>query len=134
LKENLARAKASFLAPRSRQKLFVDQRRTEVELAVGQTVLLSTINFKLAHPGTRKLLPKRVGPFEVVERIGKVAYKVKLPPSLKMHDVFHMQLLKPYQDDGQVQPPPPSIEIDDSLEYEVERVLEHRDRKVERGK
>jgi hypothetical protein len=129
--ENLARAKASLLAARSCQKLFADERRREVELDVGQKVLLSTINFKLAHPGTRKLLPKWVGPFEVTEEIGKVAYKLDLPPNLKMHNVFHVQLLK-CQDDGKVQPPPLPIEIDDSLEYEVERVLGHR--KIKRGK
>jgi hypothetical protein len=111
LEENLARAKASLLAARSRQKLFADERRREVELAVGQNVLLSTINFKLAHPGTRKLLPKWVGPFKVIERIGKVAYKVELSPNLKMHNVFHVQLLKKYRDNGKVQVPPPPIEI-----------------------
>jgi hypothetical protein len=47
LEENLARAKAaSLLAARSRQKLFADEKRREVELAVGQSVLLSTINFQ----------------------------------------------------------------------------------------
>jgi hypothetical protein len=69
LEENLARAKSSLLADRSCQKLFADKKRTEVELKVGQKVLLSTINFKLAHPGTRKLLPKWVGPFKVTGRI-----------------------------------------------------------------
>jgi hypothetical protein len=132
LKESLARAKASLHAARSRQKLFADENRREVELKVGQDVLLSTANFKLAHSGTRKLLPKWVGPFKVIERIGKVAYKVELPPNPKMHDVFHDQLLKEYRSNGKVQPPPPLIEIDDSLEYEVERVLGHR--KVKRGK
>ena len=68
----------------------------------------------------------------MVERIGKVAYKLKLPSNLKMHNVFHVTLVKPYKDDGRVQPPPPPIEIDDSLEYEVERVLDHR--QVKRGK
>jgi hypothetical protein len=126
LEENLARAKASLLAARSRQKLFADERRREVDLDVGQDVVLSTVNFKLAHPRTRKLLPKWVG------RIGKVAYKVELPPNLRMHNVFHVQLLKKYRDNGKVQPPPPPIEIDDSLEYEVERVLGHRE--VKRGK
>jgi hypothetical protein len=130
--ENLARAKASLLAARSRQKLFADENRRKVELAVGQKVLLSTINFNLAHPWTHKLLPQWVGPFEVTERIGKVAYKLDLPPNLKLHNVFHVQLLKKYQDNGKVQPPPPPIEIDDSLEYEVEQVLGHRD--VKRGK
>jgi hypothetical protein len=87
-----------LLAARSRQKL----KRREVEIDVGQDVLLSTVNFKLAHPGTRKLLPKWVGPFKVIERIGKVAYKVELPPNLKMHNVFHVQLLKKYRDNGKV--------------------------------
>jgi hypothetical protein len=105
LEESLARAKASLLAAQSRQKLFVDQRCTEVELVVGQNVLLSTNNFKLAHPGTRKLLLKWVGPFKVVERIGKVAYRVELPPNLQMHDMFHVQLLKPYQDNGKCSRP-----------------------------
>jgi hypothetical protein len=68
----------------------------------------------------------------VIERIGKVAYKVELPPNLKMHNMFHVQLLKKYRDNGKVQPPPPPIEIDDSLKYEVERVLGHRE--VKRGK
>jgi hypothetical protein len=116
--ENLARAKASLLAARSRQKLFADERRREVELDVGQKVLLSTINFKLAHPETRKLLPKWVGSFEVTERIGKLAYKLDLSPNLKMHNECHVQLLKKCRDNGKVQPPPPPIEIDDSLEYE----------------
>jgi hypothetical protein len=113
--ENLARAKVSLLAARSRQKLFADKSLREVELDVGQKVLLSTINFKLAHPRTRKLLPKWVGPFKVTKRIGKVAYKLDLPPNLRMHNVFHVQLLKKYRDNGKVQPPPPPIEIDDSL-------------------
>jgi hypothetical protein len=68
----------------------------------------------------------------VIERIGKVAYKVELPPNLKMHNVFHVQLLKKYRNNGKVQSPPPPIEIDDSLEYEVKRVLGHRE--VKRGK
>jgi hypothetical protein len=118
MKESLDRAKASLLAARTRQKLFADESRREGELAVQQKVLLSTINFKLAHPGTRKLLPKWVGPFEVTERIGKVVYKLDLPPNLKMQNVFHVQLLKEYrvssiEYNGKVQPPPPPIEIDE---------------------
>ena len=107
-------------------KSFADQKRRDVSFEKGEKVLLSTQNFKLANPGTRKLLPKWVGPFEVLERIGAVAYKLKLPKHLKMHNVFHVNLVKPYRNDGRVQPPPPPIEIDDSLEYEVERVLDDR--------
>jgi hypothetical protein len=68
----------------------------------------------------------------VFELIGQVAYKVMLPSNLETHNVFHVQLLKPYRDDGRVQPPPPPIEIDDSFEYRVKEVRDHRKTKRER--
>jgi hypothetical protein len=49
----------------------------------------------------------------------------------RIHDVFHISLLKPYHSDGTVQPPPP-IEIDGELEYEVEKILMHRSVKIGR--
>lgn len=62
--------------------------------------------------------------------MGQVAYRLNLPESLKIHPVFHVSLLQGYRSDGRVQPPPPPIELEDGLEYEVERILAHRDRKV----
>jgi hypothetical protein len=54
-----------------------------------------------------------------------------LPATMKVHPVFHVSLLHPYRQDGRVQPPPPPIEIDTSdLEYKVERILDHHDRKI----
>jgi chromobox protein 5 len=47
-----------------------------------------------------------------------------------MHDVFHVALLKPYKLDGTVQPPPLPELIGDELEYELEMVLSHRERRV----
>jgi hypothetical protein len=70
-------------------------------------VLVSTANIKLTVPGARKLLPRWIGPFRVVQRIGVVAYRVQLPDTFKIHDVIHMSLLRPYVADGRVQPPPP---------------------------
>ena len=47
-----------------------------------------------------KLAPRYCGPFEVLQRVGLVAYKLALPPHVKVHDVFHVSLLKRYIDDA----------------------------------
>ena len=78
-------------------------------------------------------MPRYVGPFEVVERVGEVAYRLSLPASLPIHDVFHVSLLAKYEADGPYQPPP-IILPDGTLEYEVERNLDHRPRQYGRGK
>jgi hypothetical protein len=62
----------------------------------GDDVWLEAKN--LAVKGSRKLLPKRYGPFKVLKHIGVVAYRLKLPPTMKVHDVFHIDLLSPYKE------------------------------------
>jgi hypothetical protein len=47
-------------------------------------------------------------------------------PGWRVHPVFHVSLLEPYSDGGRVQPPPPPIEMEGVLEYEVESILGHR--------
>ena len=93
-------------------------------------MLLSTKNIKLKHPGSRKLLPKYLGPFRVIRVVNPVAYELALPASMsQVHPVFHVSLLAEYRSDGCVQPPPPPIELDEELEYEVEAILDKRTRK-----
>ncbi|CAI7889453.1 unnamed protein product [Closterium sp. NIES-54] len=63
-----------------------------------------------------------------------VTFRLRLPASWKIHNAFHMQLLKPYQDPnklytGRQPPPPPPVLVNDELEYEVESVLAHRRRR-----
>jgi hypothetical protein len=127
LQSALSLARKCLIAAQQRQKAFADKRRVEKVYKVGDKVLLSTKYLNLKHIETsRKLLPKWIGPFEVVQVVGPVAYKLKMNPGWQVHPVFHVSLLELYREDGRVQPPPPLIEMEGALEYEVESILEHR--------
>ena len=79
---------------------------------------------------------KYIGPYEVIERVGPVAYKLALPLELsQIHDVFHVSMLRRYRSDPshilQTQP----IELKDDLSYEEEPVaIVARETKVLRNK
>jgi len=86
-------------ASQSRQKSYHDKRRKDVEFQVGDHVFFR-VNY-VAGVGRalkcRKLTPRFVGPFEIVEKVGVLAYRIALPPSLsKLHDVFHVSQLWKY--------------------------------------
>ena len=95
LQERLTRAKKFLEAAQQRQKRYADEKRRDEEFAVGQQVMLSTRNISLKNPGSPKLMPKWIGPYPVAKRIGKVAYQLDLPTTLRIHDVFHASLLEP---------------------------------------
>jgi hypothetical protein len=61
----------------------------------GQRVWLEGRNLKTSHP-TVKLRPKRFGPFKITEILGPTTYRLALPPSWRIHNVFHAALLTPY--------------------------------------
>jgi hypothetical protein len=91
-------------------------------------VFLSTTNIKLKFKGAPKLLPKWLGPFKVTAVINPAAYKLELPASLKLHNVFHVSLLKLHKSGpaNATTPPPPPELIEGEYEYEVESILSHR--------
>jgi hypothetical protein len=94
--------------------------------SVGSKVWLEGTNLRLPSNLMPKLAPKRYGPFEVATQISKVAYKLRLPPSWKIHDVFHVSLLTPYKEMSQHGPnflePPPDI-MEGEPEWEVMKIL-----------
>jgi hypothetical protein len=66
--------------------------------------LLSMKYLNLKHSEkSHKLLPKWIGPFEVVQVVGSVAYKLKMNPGWRVHPVFYILLLEPYRESGRVQ-------------------------------
>ena len=129
------RAKQMLADAQHRQKQYADKRRTELQFAEGDHVLLNTANINLRSPGTQKLLPRYIGPFRIAEVINPVAYRLVLPTEMsRVHPVFHVSLLKRYRSDGAVQPPKVPIYRDEEGPlWEVEEVLQHKDRKVGRG-
>jgi hypothetical protein len=127
LQSSLSFARKCLIAAQQRQKALADKRRLDQVYKVGEKILLSTKYLNLKHSeSSRKLLPKWIGPFEVVQVVGPVAYKLKMNPGWRVHHVFHVLLLELYREDGRVQPPPPPIEMEGALEYEVESIIEHR--------
>jgi hypothetical protein len=62
----------------------------------GDQVWLEAKNFKVK--GTKKLMPHRYGPFKIMKKISMVVYQPDLPQSMKIHDVFYIDLLSPYKE------------------------------------
>jgi hypothetical protein len=124
VKENLTAAQAKY-------KEYHDVNVKEAPpFAVGDMVWLSRRNITTTRPST-KLDFKRLGPYKILDVIGesKMAFKLDLPRSMKIHPVFHASLLDPHHVNtipGRIQPPPPPVTVEDALEYEVEEILDSR--------
>ena len=93
--------KKNLKATHDRQKSYADGNKFFKEFLVGEHVYL---HIKLKKSSLRigscaKLAPWFGGPFSIVERIGPVAYRLALSPTLKVHDFFHVSLLKKYVKD-----------------------------------
>ncbi|GJR73819.1 putative nucleotidyltransferase, ribonuclease H [Tanacetum coccineum] len=97
--EKVAVAKEKLKEARSRQKSYADKHQRDLEFQVGDRVFLKVSPFRgVKRFGIKgKLSPRFIGPFEILERIGEVSYRLALPPQLShVHDVFHVSLLRGY--------------------------------------
>ena len=84
-------------AAQDRQKSYADLKRRPKEFAVEDRVLLRVSPMRgIVRFGARgKLSPRFIGPYEILEYVGKMAYRLAIPNSLEqVHDVFHMSQLK----------------------------------------
>ncbi|GJS77441.1 putative reverse transcriptase domain-containing protein [Tanacetum coccineum] len=134
--DKIVQIKERLIAARDRQKSYAENRRKPLEFSVGDKVLLKVSPWKGAvRFGKRsKLLPRYVGLFEVVERVGHVSYRFRLPQELVgIHDTFHVSNLKKFLADVNLHVPLKEIKIDDKLRF-VEEPMEIMDRKVKKLK
>ncbi|KAJ9534660.1 hypothetical protein QJQ45_002928 [Haematococcus lacustris] len=123
---NVKQARHFMEQAQQRQAYLANKGRREVEFSPGQLVLLSTKNLRLKPGKAKKLLPRFIGPFKVLEHVGPVAVRLDLPPAMaRMHPVFHVALLRPYTSEHPHLPPPVDW-LDEAPLYEVEKLLAHR--------
>ncbi|KAJ9532932.1 hypothetical protein QJQ45_018046 [Haematococcus lacustris] len=104
---NVKQARHFMEQAQQRQAYLANKGRRDVEYHPGQLVLLSTKNLRLKPGKAKKLLPRFIGPFKVLEHVGPVAVRLDLPPAMaRMHPVFHVALLRPYTSEHPHLPPP----------------------------
>ncbi|KAJ8769265.1 hypothetical protein K2173_002193 [Erythroxylum novogranatense] len=105
----------------SRQKSYADSKRRDVQYEPGDQVFVKVSPMKgVVRFGKRgKLNPRYIGPFEILERVGNVSYRLALPPHLSsVHPVFHISMLRKYIPDPSHILQTPEVNIAEDLSYE----------------
>ena len=106
---------------RDRQRSYTDNCRRDLQFEIGDRFFLKISPWKgvLRFRRRGKLSPRYIGPYEILSKVGPVAYKLKLPPELsKIHDTFHVSMLRKYIPDPihvlREQP----VQLKENLNYE----------------
>ena len=130
--EKVTLIRQCLLTTQSRQKSYVNVRRRPIEFEVGDQVFLKVMPKRgVVRFGKRgKLLPMFIRPFKILERVGTVAYRLALPPSMSgVHKVFHVSMLRRYTPDpahvvdwGEIE-----VDTDETFEEGPVCILDSRD-------
>ena len=120
-KEKVQVIRKRLKAASDRQKSYTDLKRRDIEYEVGDKVFLKVSSWrKILRFGKKgKLSPRFIGSYEILERISPVAYRLALPPELaKLHNVFHVSMLRRYCSDGSHILPVQDIQVQADFSYE----------------
>ncbi|XP_073049516.1 uncharacterized protein [Primulina eburnea] len=118
-------------AAQDRQAKYANIRRRPLIFEKGDRVFLKISPFRgtVRFGKKGKLSPRFIGPYEILERVGDLAYRLALLPALSgVHDVFHVSMLRKYHPDPSHVLPPDEVELDQNLSY-IERPIQILDRK-----
>ena len=116
---------------RDRQKSYADNRRRDLQFEIGDRVFLKISPWKgvLRFGKQGKLSPRYIEPYEIVSKVGPVAYKLKLPPKLsRINDTFHVSMLRKYIPDPSHVLREQPMQLKENLTY-VETLVQIIDRK-----
>ena len=105
------------------QNPYADLKRKDIEYEVGDKVFLKVSPWRkvLRFGKKEKLSPRFIGPYEVLERIRPVAYRLALPLELaKLHDVFHVSMLRKYRSDESHILTVQEVQLQEDLSYDEE--------------
>ncbi|KAD5961499.1 hypothetical protein E3N88_12972 [Mikania micrantha] len=135
--EKVAIAREKLKEAQTRKKSYADQHRRDLEFKVGEHVFLKVSPCRgVRRFGIKgKLSPRFIGPFEILERVGEVSYRLALPPQLShVHNVFHVSLLRGYNYHPLhvVSYPLHMIQEDLSYEEEPEAIIDRQERVMRR--
>ena len=106
---------------RERQRSYANNSRRDLHFETGDRVFLKISPWKgVLRFGKRgKLNPRFIGPYEIVSKVGPVAYNLKLPPELsRIHDTFHVSMLRKYIPDPSHVLREQPVQLKENLTYE----------------
>ncbi|KAI0525242.1 hypothetical protein KFK09_004635 [Dendrobium nobile] len=118
----LEELKRHLLRAQQLMKKQADGKRRDIQFTVGDKVYLKLRPYRqrtIAQRRNEKLAARYFGPFEVEERIGEVAYRLRLPPTARIHSVFHVSQLRRVVGEHAVSPELPST-LSEDMEVTVE--------------
>ena len=108
-----------------RQKFYTDMKRKDIQYEIGEKVFLKVSPWKkvMRFEIRGKLSPRFIEPYEVIEKVGPIAYRLVLPPELeKIYNVFHISMLRMYRSDPSHVVSSKIIELHLDLTYEEEPI------------
>ena len=130
--EKLSLIRQRLLATQSRHKSYADVRRRPLEFEVGDNVFLKVMPKRgvVRFNKRGKLSLRFIGPFEILERVGTIVYRLAFPPSMSgFHEVFHVIMLRRYTSDpahvvdwGEIE-----VDIDGTFEEGPVCIMDSRD-------